>query len=76
MKLLVSVKSSEKFTFNGHNYVRITGLVNDRQICSISCREEMIPDALEGKVLEATYDIGFDSKYKPYLKLIKMNLGE
>lgn len=68
MKLNAKVLFSEKFSFDGKSFVKIQALCNGKGIFQQTVREELVPDSIEGKEVNFVYDIGFDSKLKPYLK--------
>lgn len=68
MKLNAKVIFSEKFSFDGKNYVKIQAIANGKGVFQQTLREELVPDSIEGKEVNFNYNIGFDQKLKPFLK--------
>ena len=74
MNVKAKILFSERFNFNGGNYVKIPGFINELGIFQISVKEELVPDICEGKEVSLDYGIGIDGKHKPFLKLNGISL--
>lgn len=69
MEIKARILLSEKFVIDGKNFVKIQGFINGLGIFKQTVREEIVPDAIEGKEVLLNYNIGLDNACKPYLRL-------
>lgn len=68
MQVLAKIFTTEQFSFDGKKYVKIKGIMNEKELFEQTVREELVPDGLEGKEAVLEFEIGV-SKFKPYLRL-------
>lgn len=74
MILNAKVICTKKFSIDGKGFVTIQGIMNERGMFSQTVREELVPDILEGKEIALNYDVGIATNFKPYLKLVSINI--
>lgn len=74
MNVIAKILASEKFEFNGSKFVKLQGFINGLGVFQQTVKEELVPDALEGKECCLMFAIGLDGKMKPYLKLKGISL--
>ncbi|MBR2705544.1 MAG: hypothetical protein IKE91_08770 [Clostridia bacterium] len=74
MILNAKVIVTKKFVMDGKHFVTIQGIMNDKGMFQQTVREELIPDVLEGKEIALNYDVGIATNFKPYLKLVSINI--
>lgn len=68
MNVIAKIFTTEQFSFDGKRYVKIKGIMNEKELFEQTVREELVPDGLEGKEAVLDFEIGV-AKFKPYLKL-------
>lgn len=74
MNVVAKILATEKFAFNGNNFVKLQGFINGLGVFQQTVKEDLVPDSLEGKEVTMMFSIGVDSKLKPYLKLKGISL--
>lgn len=74
MVLNAKVIVTKKFMMDGKNFVTIQGIMNEKGMFQQTVREELVPDVLEGKEIALNYDVGIATNFKPYLKLVSINI--
>lgn len=74
LKLNASICASKQFEINGQKFVTIEGFLQNIGIFKQTVKEELVPDSLEGKNCSIEFDVGVDSKFKPSLKVKRIEL--